>query len=192
MLAVPTDAILRPAELQDAAGIAKVRVDSWRATYRGMVPDGYLDAMRVEDSTALWQRVLSVPEQSKPSVHVLEAAGEILGFASAMLLPEARLGFDAELTGIYLAQPVQRQGWGQCLLKAVIADCLQRGATGMLVWVIAGNQAGRQFYEKLGAELLLEQPFTWDGYDFEAHEAGYGWRDLRSLLEAGGALHAKN
>ena len=169
-----------------------MRVDSWRATYRGMVPDGYLDAMRVEDSAALWQRVLSVPEQSKPSVHVLEAAGtsEIVGFASAMLLPEVKLGFDSELTGIYLAQPLQRQGWGQCLAKAVITDCLQRGATGMLVWVLAGNQAGRQFYEKLGAELLLEQPFTWDG--FEAHEAGYGWRNLRSLLEAGGALHAKN
>jgi ribosomal protein S18 acetylase RimI-like enzyme len=189
MHAVPLDVTLRPATEQDAAGIARVRVDSWRATYRGMIPDSYLDAMRVEDSAALWQRVLSVPEQSRPSVHVLESAGDIVGFASGMLLPEAKLGFEAELTGIYLMPAVQRQGWGQCLLKAVVTDCLQRGASNMLVWVIAGNKAARQFYEKLDAELLLEQPFTWDG--FEAHEAGYGWRNLRSLLE-GGALQAKN
>jgi hypothetical protein len=47
--------------------------------------------------------------------------------------------------------------------------------------VIAGNQAARQFYEQLGAELLIEQPFTWDGLDLM--ETGYGWRDLTALRQ---------
>ncbi len=51
---------------------------------------------------------------------------------------------------------------------------------GLIVWVIAGNKAARAFYEKLGAELLIEQPFTWDG--MELVEAGYGWRNLDSLV----------
>ena len=50
------------------------------------------------------------------------------------------------------------------------------GAHGLIVWVIAANKAARAFYERLGAEILVEQPFTWDGMDLV--EAGYGWRDL--------------
>ncbi len=59
------------------------------------------------------------------------------------------------------------------------------GANGLIVWVIAGNKPARAFYEALGAELLVEQPFTWDGMDLV--EVGYGWRDLPALIAAGGA-----
>jgi hypothetical protein len=43
----------------------------------------------------------------------------------------------------------------------------------------------------LGGELLVEQPFQWDGLDLV--EAGYGWRDLPALAEAcrGEALATK-
>jgi hypothetical protein len=34
----------------------------------------------------------------------------------------------------------------------------------------------------LGAELLVEQAFQWDGMDLK--EAGYGWRDLTALAAA--------
>ena len=37
----------------DAHAIAQVRVDAWRTTYRGLIPDTYLAAMTVEDSAAL-------------------------------------------------------------------------------------------------------------------------------------------
>ena len=36
----------------------------------------------------------------------------------------------------------------------------------------------------LGAQLLIEQPFTWDGMDLV--EAGYGFADLPALIEAVG------
>jgi hypothetical protein len=55
------DATIRLAAPADAAGIGDVRVNAWRATYRGMIPDAYLDAMKVEDSAALWSKVLAAP-----------------------------------------------------------------------------------------------------------------------------------
>jgi hypothetical protein len=54
-----------------------------------------------------------------------------------------------------------------------------------LTWVIAGNNGARAFYEGLGAELLIEQPFQWDGMDLV--EAGYGWRDLAALAAVCGS-----
>jgi ribosomal protein S18 acetylase RimI-like enzyme len=181
-LATLTDMRVRPATLQDAPAIAKVRVDSWRATYRGMIPDAYLDGMSLEDSTTLWERIMSAPAGSNRSVFVAESQAGVIGFAAGMLLGEEKLGFDSELTGIYLQPQAQRQGLGQRLVKAVAQDCAARDASGMLVWVISANKMARQFYEKLNGELLVEQPFTWDGLDL--HEAGYGWRNLAGLIQA--------
>ncbi|WP_330987113.1 hypothetical protein [Herbaspirillum lusitanum] len=50
---------VRRATVDDAALIAQVRIDSWRAAYRGLIPDAYLDGMKVEDSTRMWTRVLA-------------------------------------------------------------------------------------------------------------------------------------
>ncbi len=176
---------LRPAAPGDAAGIARVRVDAWRATYRGIVPDAYLAAMRVEDSEALWQRVLTAAP-NRTSTFVAEDGAGIVGFASALMLREPRFGLDAELSALYLQADCQRTGIGRQLVGGVVLAQRSHGATGFLTWVIAQNRGARTFYEKIGAELLVLQPFEWDGVDLV--EAGYGWRDPDALLAACAAV----
>ena len=170
------DVVIRRATVADASVIAAVRIDSWRATYRGIIPDDYLDGMKVEDSTAIWSRILSATS-SAANVFVAEVDGEVLGFAAGMTLKEAKLGYDSELTAIYLEPSVQRAGIGRRLVAHVAATLASAGANNMLVWVLAENRQARQFYEMLGAELLVEQSFSWDGLDLQ--EAGYGWRTIR-------------
>lgn len=176
-----TEIGFRPATADDAAAIAALRVDSWRATYRGVMPDAYLDNMRAEESTAMWSQVLGA---NKPgiSVHVAEAGNEIVGFAAGMLLSPEKLDCNAELTAIYIKPIAQRGGVGRRLVSLVTHQLQQSGAVSLLVWVISENQPARKFYEELGAELLVEQPFTWDGLDLM--EAGYGWHDLAALQDA--------
>jgi GNAT superfamily N-acetyltransferase len=153
---------VRRAQPEDAAAIAQVRVDSWRTTYKGMIPDAYLAAMKVDASAAMWERVLTAGANTT-STFVADDAGEVVGFASGLMLAERKFDLDAELSAIYLRQDRQRTGTGRRLL-------------------CAGNKAARAFYEVLGAELLVEQPFQWDGMDLV--EAGYGWRDLDALSAA--------
>jgi ribosomal protein S18 acetylase RimI-like enzyme len=175
------DVVLRAATAADAAAIAAVRIDSWRATYRGVMPDAYLEGMRLEDSTALWSKVLSA-DTGKTSVFVAERDGTVVGFAAGKQLDEEKFGLDAELAALYLQPHAQRAGIGRRLLS-MVADAHQvAGAQGLLVWVLAKNVIARRFYEGLQAELLVEQPFTWDGLDLV--EAGYGWRDLNALRAA--------
>lgn len=179
-----SEARIRLASAADAPAIAQVRVDAWRTTYRGMIPDAYLDAMKVEDSATLWEKVLTAAPNTT-STFVAEIDGVVAGFASGIQKPEAKLGFDCELTGIYLVRDAQRAGIGRRLVGAVAAAQRSHGATAMIAWVIAGNKGARAFYEALGGELVLEQPFNWDGMDLV--EAGYGFRDLPALVAAGGA-----
>ena len=181
MSAEPAPVSIRRALPADAPGIALVRVASWRTTYRGMIPDAYLDGMKVEDSTALWQRVLTAARNTT-SVFVAEDESGVCGFAAGLMLAERKFDIDAELTAIYLRPERQRAGLGRRLFGAVLAAERTHGATGLLTWVIAGNRGARTFYEGLGGEILTEQPFQWDGMNLV--EAGYGWRDLDALAAA--------
>ena len=172
---------IRRARAGDAPAIARVRVDSWRSTYRGIMPDAYLDGMQVEASTALWDRVLTAGPNTT-CVFVAERGSDVVGFAAGNRLVELKHGFDAELTAIYLRPEFQGAGLGRQLTGAVAEALRANGATGLVAWVIAANKRARRFYESLGGEVVFEQPFQWDGLDLV--EVAYGWRDLDALIGA--------
>ena len=172
---------IRRASPADARAIAKVRVESWRVTYRGLIPDAYLDAMEVDASVALWDRVLNA-ESSAATVFVAAREGEVIGFAAGNALKEPKYGADSELTAVYLRRDAQRAGLGHRMVGAVVAALRAHNATAMIVWTIAGNKGARAFYENLGATLRVEQDFEWDGMPLV--EAGYGFSDLDALILA--------
>ncbi len=179
-----SDVAIRRAQARDARGIAQVRVEAWRITYRGLIPDAYLDGMTVEASEAHWSRILAAAPNTT-SVFVAAEGDEVQGFAAGLMLDPPKQGCDAELSAIYLRPGRQRTGIGRRLVGAVAAAQRSHGATSLLTWVIAGNRPARAFYEALGAELLVEQPFQWDGMDLI--EAGYGFPDIDRLVAACGA-----
>lgn len=172
---------IRPATAADARGIAQVRIDTWRSAYRGLVPDTYLDAMDVDQSVALWERVLGAAGDAA-SVFVADHDGEIVGFAAANRLEEPKHGLDAELSAAYVRRDFQRAGIGRKLVDAVARAQRAKGATGLIVWSIAGNKGARAFYESLGGTLIVEQPFEWDGVPLT--EAGYAFPDIDALIRA--------
>ena len=173
--------VIRRAAPRDAGAIARVRIEGWRTSYRGLIPAAYLDGMQVDASTAQWDKVLTAGPNSA-SVFVASHGGEVVGFAAGSMLGEPKFGLDSELTAVYLRREFQRVGIGRRLIAAVVAAQRVHGATGMIVWVIAANKPARSFCEALGAELLTEQAFQWDGMDLQ--EAAYGWRDLDALAAA--------
>lgn len=175
--------VIRRAAPRDAEAIARVRIDGWRTSYRGLVPAAYLDGMQVDASTALWDKILAAGP-NPASVFVATHGDEVVGFAAGNMLAEPRFELNAELTAVYLRREFQRVGLGRRLIAAVVDAQRALGATGMIVWLIAGNKPARAFYEALGAELLIEQAFQWDGMDLL--EAAYGWRDLTALAAACG------
>ncbi len=179
---------IRRAAPADAEAIARVRIEGWRRSYKGLVPQASLDAMSVEASVPMWKRVLAA-SGDRASVFVAESGDGVVGFASGNRLDEPRHGCDSELSAIYLAHEVQRHGLGRRLVGTVAADRAAHGAGAMIVWALAGNAPARRFFEALGAELVVEQPFEWDGAPLV--EAGYAWRDLSALIGLAGikALH---
>jgi GNAT superfamily N-acetyltransferase len=172
---------VRPAHADDARAIASVRIGTWRTAYRGLVPGAYLDAMNVDESVGLWERVLAA-DGSAASVYVADHDGEVIGFAAANRLSEPKHGLDAELSAVYVRHEFQRAGIGRQLVDAVARAQRDKGASGLIVWVIAGNKPARAFYEALGGTVIVEQPFEWDGVPLT--EAGYAFTDIDALIRA--------
>lgn len=58
-----------------------MHVDTWRATYRGIVPDAHLNGLSYHESERLWQERFADVEDSG-CVFVAEDDGEVFEFAS--------------------------------------------------------------------------------------------------------------
>ena len=179
-LPTPAPSGLRPARSTDAHAIGGVQVSSWRSTYRGMVPDSYLDGMTVEDHSGRWARLLAQGE-NLALTFVVEEAGRVVGFAMGGPEREGEPRFRGELYAIYLLQEAQRRGYGRALAEAVAAALVRRGLTSMLVWVLRDNLAARAFYERMGGVLLREHQLDF-GAGFSVREVSYGWEDVRAGL----------
>lgn len=181
---------LRRATAADAQAIAEVRVEAWRTTYRGMIPDAYLDNMRVADSAEQWQTILmaladqdanaDLKPTAKVCVFVAESEGRVIGFVSGAMLAVPKCGMRAELTAVYLLPAWQRCGIGRRMVQKLVRTLQALGASDLLVWVLAENYSARHFYERLSGVKLTEQAFNWDHLDLM--EVGYGWKDLSVLL----------
>ncbi|GAA0594684.1 GNAT family N-acetyltransferase [Virgibacillus siamensis] len=163
---------IRTATVNDAAQIAKVHVDSWRTTYRGIVPDSFLDGMSYEERTKRWQKI-SVEQ----NVFVAETDDDtIVGFANGGRERQGKFdGYNGELYAIYILQEYQGDGIGRQLTAAVVDSLLKEGLHSMLIWVLQDNPA-TYFYESIGGKRIGTDELEINGVKLT--EIAYGWKKL--------------
>jgi ribosomal protein S18 acetylase RimI-like enzyme len=170
--------LVREALSKDAPGIARVHVDAWRATYRGIVPDQVLDNLAYERNEQFWQGILADPENHT----IVQVADHpytgVVGFASAGAERTGKFPFQAELYTIYMLQKYQGRGLGRQLVAAIAQRLIERDMTSLLVWVLRDNLF-RAFYEALGGQEIGEQEIVIGNASLV--EVAYGWKDIGSL-----------
>jgi GNAT superfamily N-acetyltransferase len=116
----PLTILIRDAVVEDAAGMAKVHVDTWRTTYGGIVPDDFLANLRYERSQARWVEYLTHQSQNRSRSFVAHTeTGQIVGITTGGVIREAVGDFDGELYGLYLLKEYQGYGTGRRLVQHV-------------------------------------------------------------------------
>ncbi|MEJ1096256.1 MULTISPECIES: GNAT family N-acetyltransferase [unclassified Pseudoxanthomonas] len=171
---------IRSAVPADVSGIAHVQISTWHATYRGLVPDAYLDAMDQAVQEDYWRSLLSANDGD--FVVVAESQDlEIAGFACAGPNRDVELSYVAELHKLYLAPKWQGRGVGRRLIESAAESLLQQNLTSMIVWVLGGNPF-RTFYESVGGTFVSERTIDIGGVPLL--DVAYGWRNLHQPLKA--------
>jgi ribosomal protein S18 acetylase RimI-like enzyme len=168
--------MIRPADVDDAAAIARVHVASWRSTYAALLPPDFLESLTEAAYTERWRRFMA---ERSSRVYVLQAGphrADVAGFASGGRERAGESGYTGELYAIYILESLQQLGYGRELVRAVVGGLSEMGLEDMIVWVLRDNRPAREFYERLGGAYVRTQPITIGSVTLE--EVSYGWPRL--------------
>mgnify|MGYP003579574157 CR=1 FL=1 len=98
---------IRKAGIDDAQGIAKVHIDSWRTTYRGIVAKDILENLNVESRTEHWRRILGNQSEDYRIFVAEDQQKQIIGFLDGGINRDDAYGYEAEMFAFYLLEHVQ-------------------------------------------------------------------------------------
>ena len=136
--------------VDDADAIAAAHAESWRATYRGILSDAYLDGPIDKERRRLWRKRFA---DASPPLTVVGYEGETLaGFACAFVKDDARWG--TRIDNLHVLPAFKRRGLATQLMR-VLAGRIDAVApdTPVYLWVYEVNHAARAAYESLGGRL---------------------------------------
>jgi ribosomal protein S18 acetylase RimI-like enzyme len=178
------NALIREARLGDAAGIAKVHVDAWRSTYRGIVPDKVLKGLSYKKREKERRDALKKNDPKYRCFVAENARKRIVGFIVAGPHRGSTARYDGEIYALYLFKEVQGRGIGKALFLRAAAWLQERGHKAALTWVLKDNHPAKGFYAAMGGAELeaktidIGEPLV---------EISYGWKNLRRLSRPVGA-----
>lgn len=163
---------VRPARAEDATAVADAHVTAWRAGFRGVFTDAYLDGEHLERSRREgWARRLT--EGPPPNGNALnlvlvpEIDGRVVGFGH---VGDEDVGEGApksgrgEVYGFYVHPDAWGSGAAMVLMRACEAAMADHFADAVL-WTLLDTPRSRRFYEKAGwtcGEADDLRTSTWD------------------------------
>jgi RimJ/RimL family protein N-acetyltransferase len=129
--------------------LAAIHVETWRAAYRGLVPDTFLASLDLERRIARYRDFVASGERE---MYVIEHGRHVVGHLT--ICPASDEDLDSELTGeiggIYLLPAWWRQGIGSEVFRRTEEIFRGRGCVRVVLWVFKDNQRARRFYEAMG------------------------------------------
>jgi GNAT superfamily N-acetyltransferase len=181
---------VREAKLGDAEMIARAHTESWRASYRGILPDTVLDRIDVGQRIETRRRILRDRSIFQLVAYDL-THGDVVGFCDAGT-PRRHMPYAGEIYAIYLVQHAKRHGLGQQMFERVqgyfaagehhlrtsSGSAARTGKAGpcdrtMVIWVLEHNVHARGFYVAMGGRAGPTIRSTVGG--FAVTEVAYVW-----------------
>jgi GNAT superfamily N-acetyltransferase len=175
---------VRRATPDDAAAIARVHVESWQSSYRGILSNAFLETLSVAERTKHWRRNLTEPDRGIAGISSTGHPGHatfvglapdkgVIGFCSAGPNRGGAPIFAGEVYAIYLLDSAKRQGLGRALFLEAARWLASQQLEPLLVWVLADNQPAREFYRAIGGRELEPRLITIAATSYS--EVAYGF-----------------
>jgi RimJ/RimL family protein N-acetyltransferase len=158
----PVSLRLRKAVRADAALIARMHAQSWAATYRGLLPDTFLDNEAPVERATHWKKRMEEIDAGEGIVWIAELDGEPIGF---VCLVDPDVHGSVLVDNLHALPGFKGAGAGTAMLAAAQAWALERGARRLHLLVLEGNQAAIGFYESRGWRFSAREDDHMGGID---------------------------
>jgi len=167
---------IRRSEVSDALGIATVHVKSWQKTYKGLVPDEYLNSLSITDRASKIEKMIEENGEKKIHNFVIEEDKTIVGILSLGLSRDGDLPLDVgELNVIYIHPDYEGKGFGSMLLNKAIETLKAEGYKKATLWVLDTNTKARAWYEHKGWKV--------EGKTKVDKKIGFDLNEVRYIIE---------
>ena len=165
--------LIRKATYDDIKGMAKVNVDSWRTTYKNIVPDTYLDSMSYDLREKSFQKALG---DEQIIVYAAEEDEEVVGYIIGGKNREIEEfpAYEGELYALYILKEFHGKGIGKELVSKLFGELKAREIQHVMVKVLKDNPA-KLFYQRLGAKYVYVTCF--EIIHSKLAEEVYGWEN---------------
>lgn len=143
---------VRTAAPEDAAALGRLHVRAWQATYRGVMPQDFLDGLDPAEFGDRWARSFVRSRPGASRLVVCADPGDPVGFALVGPVHDSDTSGPGlgELYAINLDPDAWGHGLGRELLAAATAELARLGFSEMVLWVATANSRARRFYEAAG------------------------------------------
>ncbi|WP_293406136.1 GNAT family N-acetyltransferase [Phenylobacterium sp.] len=173
---------MRTAVFEDAAHIARMHDEVWRATYRDLATPAAWEALTEEVRRARWEEVLGETDPQRTTL-VAERAGRLVGFGTACAPTEETFAGRGEIRWLHVDPSVQGAGIGRRLMSALAGQLADWGYGGCALAVVVGNARAIAFYERLGGRRA--GGFTDPGPLWRSDNIVFVWDELSLLIGDG-------
>jgi ribosomal protein S18 acetylase RimI-like enzyme len=168
---------VREAALNDFEKIAELHAWSWLNTYRGILPDSYLDNNLIGERTSYWQRKMSLLTE-KEFVLMAEDGNNPVGFIAVLDRPEN--GYDAFVDNLHVSPDRKGRGIGKLLMQEAAKKLSSTNRRSAYLWVLKGNNSAEHFYQALGGKPEDISTATFGNKSVE--QIRYSWSSFDGLL----------
>ena len=138
---------IKPAARDELYEIAAFLHDSWKAEYRGIVRDDFLDSMTIEKRH---QGLQSWFDDEIKSYLMMHCCGKLIG--AAVFGKSFTDGYpdDGEISAIYLRHDYIGKGYGHKLFTKIEEALIAKGYRYLVLDVLADNSRAVKFYKNHG------------------------------------------
>ncbi|WP_395675214.1 GNAT family N-acetyltransferase [Inquilinus sp.] len=147
--------MIRRAGVADAAAIAAIHVQAWQESYRGLIPDDYLNRLGVRERTRSHARWLE--KEGRGASFVAVDGRRPVGFVQCGPGRGAPHPGWGEVYALYLLEEAKGLGHGRALMVAAADHLAEQGWMPFMLWVLTANFRAFGFYRHLGGAVFAEK-----------------------------------
>ena len=148
---------IRKMTKEDCEAVTHVITIAWNESYRGIVPDDFLDRMYLNEKERAENSRRGFDDNDSRQF-VLEADHRIAGYMNAGLTDDSEYKACGEIFAVYLLKEYKSHGFGREMIGTGIKELRKMGCDKMLIGCLAGNPANG-FYEHIGGRIIKQRIF---------------------------------
>lgn len=148
-----TEISIKAASYNDLAELARIHVQSWKETYRGQVPQDYLDSMDAKVRQEKWESIFQENAAEDNNLYLAFEGAKAIGFISFGRGRDLEFPDSGEIYAVYLLREAWGKAAGYALFKTAEQKLSEQGLKRFYLWVLNTNGNAINAYQRWGGKV---------------------------------------